>query len=180
MKREKWLKVNLNKTETTMENKEPESSFNTGKAKTDIDKVFRQMERIARISKFIVWLFKWGIFIFDLLFATCISAWIGLILVFIWSEDIIYIKYFFTLPIIGFMCAIPLFEIDKFLTKKSLRKKYNDGSKIEPEIIRYKLLRHVMFFAVGDEITHEKLKLFFTDEAIIRFKKDGFIKQITE
>lgn len=42
----------------------------------------------------------------------------------------------------------------------------------------YIVERHIMFYASGEEVTHGRLKIFFTDEAIYRFVRDGFIKVI--
>jgi len=43
----------------------------------------------------------------------------------------------------------------------------------------YKVIdRHIMFFAIGEEVTEIKLKKFFTDHAISEFIKYGYIKRI--
>lgn len=43
----------------------------------------------------------------------------------------------------------------------------------------YKILRHVNFYAVGNEVTLEDLGKFFTKMAIESFVTYGFIKEIS-
>jgi hypothetical protein len=44
--------------------------------------------------------------------------------------------------------------------------------------LSYKVERHVMFFAKTEIVTLERLKEFFTQEAIDSFIKYGYLKQL--